>query len=105
MSPNRFQHLLELVSPLISKKDTNMRKAISAEERLALTLRLLSTGDSQQSLSFSFGIGKATVSRIVAKTSDAIYKILKEKYMSAPRTEKDWLKISKDFEENWNMPR
>lgn len=105
MSPNRFQHLLELVSPLISKKDTNMRKAISAEERLALTLRLLSTGDSQQSLSFSFGIGKATVSRIVAETSDAIYKILKEKYMSAPRTEKDWLKISKDFEENWNMPR
>lgn len=104
MSPNRFQHLLELVSPLISKKDTNMRKAISAEERLALTLRPLSTGDSQQSLSFSFGIGKATVSRIVAETSDAIYKILKEKYMSA-RTEKDWLKISKDFEENWNMPR
>ena len=81
-----------------------MRKAISAEERLALTLRFLSTGDSQQSLSFSFRIGKATVNRIVAKTSDAIYEVLKEKYLSAPQTEEDWLKISQDFEENWNMP-
>ena len=37
MSPNRFQHLLELVRPLITKKDTKMRKAITAEERLAVT--------------------------------------------------------------------
>ena len=37
MSPNRFQHLLELVRPLITKKDTKMRKAIIAEERLAVT--------------------------------------------------------------------
>jgi hypothetical protein len=50
MSPNRFQHLLGLVTPLISKKDTSMRKAIPAEERLALTLRFLATGDFPNSL-------------------------------------------------------
>ena len=79
MSPERFQHLLDLVRPHIEKEDTKFRKAISAAERLAITLRFLATGDSQQTLSFSFRVGKATVRKIVAETSDAIYSVLKEK--------------------------
>ena len=104
MSPNRFQHLLELVRPLITKRDTKMRKAIIAEERLAVTLRFLATGDSQQSLSFSFRMGKTTVSNIITETSNVIYQVLKEKYLSAPHTKEEWLKISQEFEENWNIP-
>ena len=46
MSPNHFQHLLELVRPLITKKDTKMRKAITAKEKLAVT-HFLATGYSQ----------------------------------------------------------
>ena len=37
MSPERFDHLLELVKPIIEKKDTNLRKSIPAAERLAIT--------------------------------------------------------------------
>ena len=29
---------------------------------------------------------------------------MKEKYLSAPHTKEEWLKISQEFEENWNMP-
>ena len=29
---------------------------------------------------------------------------MKEKYLSAPHTKEEWLKISQQFEENWNMP-
>ena len=79
-----------------------MRKAITAEESLVLTLRFLATGDSQQSLSFSFRMGKTTVSDIVTETSNAIYQVLKEKYLSAPHTKEEWLKISQELEENWN---
>jgi hypothetical protein len=39
-----FEVLLAKVAPLITHKDTKMRKAIPAGERLALTLRFLSTG-------------------------------------------------------------
>ncbi len=39
-----FHELVQLVSPLISKQDTSMRLAISAEEKLAVTLRYLATG-------------------------------------------------------------
>ena len=104
MSPERFQHLLDLVRPHIEKEDTKFRKAISEAERLAITLRLLATGDLQQTLSFSFRVGKATVSKIVAETSDAIYSVLKETYLSPPKTKEDWLRIAQEFEDKWNMP-
>ena len=86
MSPERFQHLLDLVRPHIEKEDTKFRKAISAAEKLAITLRFLATGDLQQILSFSFRVGKATVSKIVPKTSDIIYSVLKVTYLSPPKT-------------------
>ena len=104
MSPDRFNHLLSLVEPLIRKSDTRFRKSISASERLALTLRFLATGDSQQTLSYSFRIGKATVSKIVSETCEAIYSALKEKYLSCAKCEDYWLHISEQFEEMWNMP-
>ena len=105
MSPNCFQHLVELVRPLITKKATKTQKAITAEERLAVTLCFLATGDSRQSFSFSFRMGKATVSNTETETSNAIYQVLKEKYLSALLTKEEWLKISQESEENWNMPQ
>ena len=35
MDPSTFEDLLELVTPLIRKKDTRMKRAIPAGERLA----------------------------------------------------------------------
>ncbi len=43
MSCSDFKHLLQLIGPKITKRDTNMRPAISAQDRLALTLRFLAT--------------------------------------------------------------
>ena len=39
MSQTSFKELLDLLEPHIKKKDTIMRNSISAEERLAITLR------------------------------------------------------------------
>jgi hypothetical protein len=44
MTTDDFLYLVEKVSPLIEKKNTVMRNAIPADERLALTLRYLATG-------------------------------------------------------------
>nr|CAI5822663.1 unnamed protein product [Callosobruchus analis] len=44
MSATDFDHLLELISTKIRKKDTWMRKSITPGERLAVTLRYLATG-------------------------------------------------------------
>ena len=104
MSPERFEHLLSMVAPFISKKDTPFRKSISAPERLALTLRLLATGDAQQSLSFSYWHGKSTVSNIISETCEAICQCLKKDYLNPPETPEQWQEIADQFKENWNMP-
>ena len=104
MTPERFEHLLSLVGPLITKVNTKMRQAISAAERLTLTLRYLASGDDQQSISFSYRIGKTTVSHIIQETLNAIWKALKDKYVSPPKSATDWKNISRDFESVWHLP-
>ena len=44
LDKNQYHRLLELVTPLIAKSDTRMRKAVTEGERLTLTLRYLATG-------------------------------------------------------------
>ena len=104
MTPERFEHLLSLVGPLVTKVNTKMRQAISAAERLTLTLRYLASGDDQQSISFSYRIGKTTVSHIIQETLNAIWKALKDKYVSPSKSATDWKNISRDFESVWHLP-
>ena len=104
MSPERFSHFLSLVQDRIAKRDTKFRKSISAEERLILTLRFLASGETQQSLSFSFRVGRKSVSQIVVETSEAIYLALKDTYLNTPETADQWKKISDKFENVWNFP-
>ena len=97
MSPKRFDHLLGLVENSITKEDTNFRKAISAGDRLAVTLSFLASGESQQSLSFSYLIGKSTLSRIIRETCDAIFEALAGEYLHPPSSTEEWENIARDF--------
>ena len=67
-------------------------------------LRYLATGDSQQSRSFDFRIGKSTVSNIIHETCDGICQALLEKYLTAPESTEDWLRIAEGFQDEWNFP-
>ena len=104
MSVERFDHLLSLLDSRISKRDTNFRKSISARERLVITLRFLSSGSSQQSLSFSFVHGRSTISKILQEVCDAIYEVLAPLYLKTPASAEDWKSIANDFENIWNLP-
>ena len=104
MSPDRFDHLLSLVGPLIAKKRCQSRKPISPSERLPVAIRYLATGDSQQSHSFYFIIGRPTVSNIVREACNALWTALNQDYLKAPSTEQQWTDIADDFERKWNFP-
>ena len=71
MTPERFDHLHSLLqTKLDPKQRENGGKVrgcapISSKEKLAITLRYLATGDSQQSESFNFRMGRSTVSRVI----------------------------------------
>ncbi|CAH2009892.1 unnamed protein product [Acanthoscelides obtectus] len=76
-----FNELLSMVKPFISKKNTKMRKSITAEERLIVTLRYLATGRSLEGLKFSAVISPQALGRIIPDTCQCIYKALKKKYL------------------------
>ncbi|XP_045028175.1 protein ANTAGONIST OF LIKE HETEROCHROMATIN PROTEIN 1-like isoform X4 [Daphnia magna] len=124
MSPTLFNKLLCMVGPSLFKKDTNMRRSIpvgkirileiiklqmlsnysinKTEQRLALTLRFLASGDCMRSLSYSFRIGHSTVSEIVNETCRIMYEILDPTYLQLPDTNM-WKLISNYFSKIWNF--
>ncbi|CAH1965661.1 unnamed protein product [Acanthoscelides obtectus] len=65
MSSDDFEILLNMVESYIVKKNTKWRKAIPANERLAITLQFLVTGDSFKSLCYLFKVSSQLISSIV----------------------------------------
>ena len=104
MSPERMEHLLQLVAPMIKKKTTKFREAISPADRLMVTLRYFASGNSQVSLSYLFLMGKKTISQIVSETSRAIHIARKDPYFTSPKSAEQWRQISLEFSEQWQFP-
>jgi len=78
MDIDNYNKLLSMVAPLITKMNTNMRESISANERLAVTLRYLATGRTFEDLKFTSIISPTTISLIVIETCEAIITVLKD---------------------------
>ena len=104
ITPGRFEHLLSSVKHRIAKKGAKFQNPISARERLSLTLHFLATGESQQSISFSYRTGRTAVSNIVFETCEAIFEALKVDYLQAPKDSEGWEKISEKPGELWDFP-
>uniref|UniRef100_A0A1X7V9H6 DDE Tnp4 domain-containing protein n=2 Tax=Amphimedon queenslandica TaxID=400682 RepID=A0A1X7V9H6_AMPQE len=104
MTPERFDHLLSLVQPYLSKNTCHSRQSISPGEMLAVCLRYLATGDSQQTQSSSFRLGRSTVCRIIWDTCDALWFALKKKYLKASSSIEQWKCIAREYERELNYP-
>ncbi|XP_030372727.1 putative nuclease HARBI1 isoform X1 [Scaptodrosophila lebanonensis] len=104
MNATTFEHLLGLVGPLITKKDTLMRSAISAKCRLMLTLRYLATGEKFRALQRTFRVPHTTISKLVPEVCAALYRVLKDDYIKFPSDESEWKQISDGFNTILNFP-
>ncbi|XP_073436960.1 uncharacterized protein [Dendrobates tinctorius] len=98
-----FDHLLDLLSPELNYQKTVMRRPISAEERLLITLRFLATGESYTSLHLQFRVGKSTISQIVRCTCAVIWQKLQPIVMPSP-TKDTWLQVAAGFQSVANFP-
>ena len=97
-----FDDLLRRVSPLITHERTH-RFTVSPAQRLSLTLRILASGNSQQSVADSYRLGKSTVNGILYETCAAIWTVLKDDYLRSPTTE-EWYQIAQENWQYWNFP-
>ena len=104
MTPDRFEHLLELAGPKIEKRNTRLGRTISPRERLAITLRYLAFGKTQKSLSYSFRIGRTTVSNIISETYEAIFSSLKGTYLNDVISPKIGKTYHHNFKKNGTFP-
>lgn len=86
MSATDFEWLLNKIGPEVSKMDTNMRKCIPAQVRLAVTLRFLATGDSYQSLAYLFKFSAQVISSIIPEVCQAIINALQDFIKVSVRT-------------------
>jgi len=71
MSPSEFVFLINLIGEKISKKDTEIRKAISVQESLALMLCFLASGDLYFSLQYLFRISTQAISCVMLEVCEA----------------------------------
>ncbi|XP_069612593.1 uncharacterized protein [Ranitomeya imitator] len=98
-----FDRLLMILGPELTYPDTAMRKAISAEEQLLITLRFLATGESYASLYLQFRVGKSIISQIVRGTCNVIWQKLQPIVMPSPTVE-TWLQVAAGFQTVADFP-
>ena len=99
-----FEKLVDLLTPSLLKKNSNMRECIKPEELCCVALRCFVTGECFRSLECQFRISKKAVSYIIEEVAAFIIKILGKTYLNTPATTDEWLKISQKFKERWNFP-
>lgn len=98
------EHFDELVGLLFEKlRKKSIRPALEPAQRLMITLRYLATGETHQSLAFSFRVGRSTVSSVVKETCSILWEMLQPIYLKPPDKE-DWRSIAKKIEQRWNFP-
>ena len=81
-----FWRLVELVTPRIAKKETNMKETVTTEERLAVTIRFLATGNTYSDLAFTFRMHTSTIGGIIPEENQALQHCLKSEYLRLPNT-------------------
>ena len=65
--------------------------------------RYLATGDSHQTIVFSFRVGRSTVSNIVKEVCQELWNVLQPLYLPTP-TEETWTQTVTGFKEIWEFP-
>ena len=104
MDLEHFSKIVDLRSERLHKKDTVMREYVKPAEMCCLAIRYLATGESFHSLEFQFQMSRVTISKIIIEVCQALYEVMGPIYLSTPKTQEEWLKLSEKFEVQWNFP-
>lgn len=80
-----FTYICNQLRTSITKADTVMRKAITAEKRVAITIWFLATGCDYRTIGHLFGVAKSTVCVVLKEVCACIVNVLLPKYIAMPK--------------------
>ena len=105
MSEASFYMLCEELRPYLTKQTTKLRKPVSVETQVAVTLYYLADEGRMRKISNSFGLGKATVSKVIRRVTFVISEKLGPKYIVLPKTKEEVEEHARNFYNRCGSPR
>lgn len=84
MSKSTFHFICSELDSAVTKKNTMLRDAIPVQQRVAVCIWRLATGDPLRLVSKRFGLGISTCHKLVLEVCAAIKKVLMPKFISWP---------------------
>ena len=105
MSEVSFYMLCEELRPYLTKQTTKLRKPVSVETQVAVTLYYLAGEGRMRKVSNSFGLGKATVSKVIRRVTSVISEELGPKYIVLPKTKGEVEELARKFYNRYGFPQ
>ena len=84
MRKETFLYLCDQLRPFFQHEDTQLRKAVCVEKRLAITLRCLATPSEYRTIGHLFGVAQCSVCVIVHETGCNCEKIVENTSIFLP---------------------
>lgn len=97
-----FTYILQEIQGYISRQDTLMRRAVTAERRLALTLYFLASTAEYRTIANLFGVSVSFVCNVIKQVCGAIYNRMSSA-ISFPSGE-NLKRVVQRYEEKWGFP-
>ena len=105
VSIDTFRFICNELGPHLAKKQTVMRKPVSVETRVAVTLYYLSDEGWLRKVANAFGLGKSTVSNIIREVTSAISTQLSKKFIKLPTTKEEVEFLVSNFYFSHGLPQ
>ncbi|XP_016992700.2 uncharacterized protein [Drosophila takahashii] len=105
ITESQFRYLVQKLEPIISQyAPQRKKKSFSAEERLAITLKYLATGEVHSCRNYCFRASKFVINEMIANICLGFYEHLKDQYVTLPKTDDQWRSAAEEMERKHNLP-
>ena len=84
MCKETFLYICRMLAPALTRTDTLLRKCLSVERRIAVTLWCLATPTEYRTIAHLFGIACSTVCETVHEVCHCIVDVLLNEYIKFP---------------------
>ncbi|XP_068235466.1 uncharacterized protein [Palaemon carinicauda] len=94
--------MVEKLTLHLQKQSTFMREPLQVDSSWLSPFRFLATGNSYQSLQYSFRVEASTICKFIPEVCKAIIAVYNDKVLHCPKTEEDWKEVAARFTSRWN---